>query len=234
MGGNRQIPFFEAAREAAHKIKCQLPKELQEEIEILTSSIQMLSDGVSKGDGHEAIYRQLLDARTHRQVVRLEYKSLTEWETITTKLRIYQLLYSKHSWYVVGRSSLHKEVRTFKIARIAKLETLQETYALARGFSLRRYLRNAWRIVPEGGRDQRVVVRFSPLVANNVAEVSWHPTQELEWQKNGSLLFHTTLSGLNEFSWWVLGYADQAEVLKPARLRKLVADRAKSMAKLYS
>ncbi|MGI9456200.1 MAG: WYL domain-containing protein [Aeoliella sp.] len=47
------------------------------------------------------------------------------------------------------------------------------------------------------------------------------------------MLFHVTVSGVNEFSWWVLGYADQAEVLKPARLRKLVAQRATSMAKMY-
>ncbi len=233
VGGKQHIPFYEAASEAAHKLECNLPPGLREEVQTLNGSIQIMSDGVGDLEHKKTIYQQLIDSRARRQVVRLEYESLTEWETISTKFRPYQMMYSRHSWYVVGRSTLHKEVRTFKLARIVRLEMLREKYSLARGFSLRRYLRNAWRIVPEEGRDQQMVVRFSSLVAKNIAEVTWHPTQRLEMQEDGSLLFHATVSGINEFSWWVLGYADQAEVLKPARLRKLVAQRAKNMAKIY-
>ena len=39
---------------------------------------------------------------------------------------------------------------------------------MPRGFSIERYLRNAWHLIPEPGADQEVVVRFQPLVARNV------------------------------------------------------------------
>ena len=42
-----------------------------------------------------------------------------------------------------------------------------------------------------------------------------------------------TVSGLDEISWWILGYGDQAEVIKPARLRRIVCQRAKNMAAIY-
>ena len=48
--------------------------------------------------------------------------------------------------------------------------------------------------------------------------------------RDGTLDFRAKVSGLNEISWWVLGYGDQAEVLEPPELRDLVAARARRMA----
>jgi proteasome accessory factor B len=42
-----------------------------------------------------------------------------------------------------------------------------------------------------------------------------------------------TVSGLQEISWWILGYGDQAEVLKPPELRRLVAGHAARMLERY-
>jgi proteasome accessory factor B len=88
-------------------------------------------------------------------------------------------------------------------------------------------------MIHEKGRDSDVVVRFNKLVAQNVAEVNWHKTQRLEWRDDGSLDYHVTVSGLNEISWWILGYGDQAEAIEPPELRRLVAERAKRMAAIY-
>ncbi len=233
LGGGQHIPFFSAAGDAALKLETNLPKEVKQRIAELRGAVTMIPGGIAD-EGHKAeVFRRILEARRLRQVIRITYESLTEWETIATKVRPYQLVHARHSWYLIGRSSVHSEVRTFKVSRIATAELLDESYKLPRGFSLRRYLKNAWRIVPEPGNDVQVTIRFSSLVATNVAEVTWHPTQEIEWNDDGSLLLRVTVSGVNEISWWVLGYADQAEVIKPARLRKLVGQRAQNLAKLY-
>jgi predicted DNA-binding transcriptional regulator YafY len=168
-----------------------------------------------------------------RQVVRIEYDSLTEWQKITTKLRVYHLLFSKHSWYAIGRSSLHYEVRTFNVSRILSLEMLPDVYRVPTGFSLERHFRNAWYFIPDSGPDNNVVIRFQELVARNVSEVIWHKTQRLEPQDDGTLLFRARVSGINEIVWWVLGYGDQAEVLEPLKLRRLVANRARVMVERY-
>ena len=76
-------------------------------------------------------------------------------------------------------------------------------------------------------------VRFRPLVARNVAEVLWHKTQQTAYLDDGSLDFRVTMSGLQEISWWILGYGDQAEVIAPAKLRRVVSQRAKNMAAIY-
>ncbi len=233
LGQDKGVPFYQAARSAAMKLESSLPSALREKMQDMTRSIHMRLPQINRLEGKETLYQMLIDARAARRVVRIEYDSLTEWEVITTKLRPYTLLFSHRSWYVIGRSSAHSEVRTFNVSRIVSAETLKTQYVLPRGFSIDRYLRNAWHLMPGTGRDYDVCVRFKPLVAKNVAEVVWHKTQTCKFLDKGSLEFRAKVSGLHEIAWWVLGYGDQAEVLRPTKLRKLVSDRVRNMAKIY-
>ena len=132
------------------------------------------------------VYEQLLEAIADRRSVRIRYDSLAEEKGIVTRLSPYRLLFSRRSWYVVGRSSLHRATRTFNLGRILQMEPLDDHYQIPRGFSIDRYLRNAWHLIPEQGRDREVVVRFSKLVAQNVAEVDWHKTQRLVFRDDGT------------------------------------------------
>jgi len=88
-------------------------------------------------------------------------------------------------------------------------------------------------LIPESGPDQVIQVRFSKKVARNVAEVNWHKTQQIEWNDDGTLVFSAKVKGLSEVSWWILGYGDQAEVVKPAALRKMIATHAGQMLRKY-
>ncbi len=200
----------------------------------MTRSIEIQAGQINTLTGVDQYYQQLVDAIARRRVVRIKYGSLTEWHTIDTKLRPYQLVFIKRSWYVIGRSSLHREVRTFNVGRIASLKQLREKYSIPRGFSLDKHFGNAWVMIPGSGPDHEVVIRFESAVAKNVAEVVWHKTQSFKFLENGRLEYRATVSGLDEIAWWVLGYGDLAEVIKPAKLRKLVARRVQQMHKIYN
>jgi predicted DNA-binding transcriptional regulator YafY len=56
----------------------------------------------------------------------------------------------------------------------------------------------------------------------------------VKYLEDGSLEFRAKVSGLSEIVWWILGYGDQAEVLQPAKLRRLVAQRAENLVALYN
>lgn len=233
LGRGDTLRFYEPARRAALKLEASLPAELQEQLSELTRAIHVRPAQINRLEDKEEIYQQLIDAQAARRQVWMEYNSYTEWERITTVLKPYRVTFINRSWYVIGRSSLHKEVRTFNVGRIESLHLLDETFKSPRGFSLKRYFGNAWRMITEPGPDHEVHLHFQPLVARNVAEVRWHKTQRTEFRDDGSLDFRVTVSGVNEISWWVLQYGDQCEVLAPKRLRKLVADRARAMIRRY-
>lgn len=232
LGDRRAVAFHEPARRAALKLESSLPARLRDQLRDLTGAITIRLPPTNVLEGHQEAYQQLVDAIAHKRSVRIEYDSLTEWDDICTKLSPYRVLFSRRSWYVIGRSSIHRQIRTFNLSRIRSIETLEDKFSIPRGFSIERYLRNAWHMIA-AGRDRKVVVRFSKMVAQNVAEVTWHKTQETTSNEDGTLDFTVTVSGLGEISWWILGYGDQAEVLEPAELRKTVAERARKMVELY-
>jgi proteasome accessory factor B len=233
-GKDSALPFLSPARSAAVKLESNLPARLRDQLRDVTAALHIQPPPTNPLTGYKPVYDQLLDAAATRRSVRIRYCSLKEEKEIITRLDPYGLFFSRRSWYVAGRSSLHRAKRTFNLGRILKIETLDEHFQVPRGFSIERYLGNAWHMIPEKGRDQQIVIRFSKLVAQNVAEVNWHKTQRIEFRDDGSADFHVTVSGLNEISWWILGYGDQAEVLQPLALRHMIADRAKRMVEKYS
>ncbi len=233
LGSRGGVPFFGPARSAALKLESSLPGRLRELLQGMADAVRIQPAPANPLLDHQPIYDKLLEAVSGRRRVRIRYGSLTEWEDIRTQLSPYRLLFSRRSWYVIGRSSLHRTTRTFNVGRILDLEVLDASFQIPRGFSIERYLRNAWHLIPEPGPDQKVAIRFEKMVAQNVAEVAWHKTQEVTFNDDGTLEFQATVSGLNEISWWILGYGDQAEVLRPAKLRRMVAERAKRTAQRY-
>lgn len=232
LGSNSRLPFYEAAQNAAIKLEASLPGSVRRQLEELSVGVQIKPVPGNRLEGQTPIYQQLLGAIAARRPVCMEYDSFSERLSLKLKLSPYRMLFSRRSWYVIGRSSVHHEVRTFNVGRILSLHLLDETFHVPRGFSIERYLGNAWHLIPDGP-DVDVVIRFRPTVARNVAEVVWHRTQRIHWNKDGSLDFGVRVAGVREISWWILGYGDQAEVLRPEPLRELIAQHAVNLSRLY-
>jgi proteasome accessory factor B len=233
LGGGSRLPFFEPAQRAAMKLAGSLPEKLREYIRVTGDVVQVKLDPSNPLEGSRPVFEQLLQAIGQRRCVRIRYQSLAEDKHISTRLQPYRLLFSRRSWYVIGRASLYRGTRTFNLGRIRRLEVLDEPYQIPRGFNLQRYLRNAWHLIPEKGPDCEVTIRFAKLVAQNVAEVAWHRTQQVRFHPDGSINFQVIVSGIHEIAWWILGYGDQAEVISPPELRSLVAQQAARMVQQY-
>jgi proteasome accessory factor B len=234
LGDVRKMPFLAPARTAALKLESSLPSALRKQLRGTADAVRIRLHHPSPIADKLPIYQDLLKSVHQRRCVRIEYDSLFDGAIIQTRLSAYRLLYSKHSWYVIGRSSLHRSVRTFNMKRIRHLEPTADSYEIPRNFSLERYLGNAWHIIPESGPVHEICVRFTRKVARNVAEVNWHKTQSLQWNDDGTLEFCAKVKGLSEISWWILGYGDQAEVVKPPALRKLIMAQAQRMLHRYN
>lgn len=233
LGNGSGLPFLNTARSAVVKLESSLPVRLREELRSVTGAIRIQPAPMNPLDGQKPVFDHLLEAIHARHAVRIHYGSLKEESDLRTRLNPYRLFFSRRSWYVVGRSSLHRATRTFNLGRVLQIEPIDEPFQIPKNFTLDRYLRNAWHLIPEKGPDRDVVIRFSKLVAQNVAEVQWHRTQQLSFREDGSLDYRVCVSGLNEISWWILGYGDQAEVIEPPELRRLVAERVRSMSAIY-
>ena len=84
-------------------------------------------------------------------------------------------------------------------------------------------LQRAWDIIADQPPVE-VVLRFAPDVATRVREATWHPSQRVEVEPDGSLLWRATVAGTIEIRLWILQWGADVEVLEPPALRDDVTD----------
>jgi len=231
MSGHLPMPFRSSAVLAALKIDSQMPPDIRRYCKAALQNVSINVDMHTPMDSLDKVFSQLQKAIAKRRKVQLRYRSLFERKEIRTVLSPYHLRYHNRGWYVVGKSSLHKTVRTFKLNRIKELKALKTGFVEDEKFDPAEYLGRAWSMIPDG-RIYNVKLRFLPKVATNVAEVRWHSTQTVEWNDDGSATVEFRVDGLGEIIWWILGYGDQVQVLSPVVLRRRVMKTAENMIKL--
>jgi len=226
-----QLPFRRSALLAALKIENNLPAKIRQYCNLALQSISTISGAQAPTDILDRTFAGLQKAIINKRKVNIRYHSLFEDKIIDVELCPYHLLYNQRAWYVLGHSSLHKSVRTFKLNRIKELEITDKCFLGGEKFDLAEFFGRAWSMIPEG-QLYNVKLRFLPKVANNVTEVQWHSTQKVTHNSDGSATVEFRVDGLGEITWWILSYGDQVQVLAPKALRNKVVEVAKSMIQL--
>jgi predicted DNA-binding transcriptional regulator YafY len=79
----------------------------------------------------------------------------------------------------------------------------------------------------------RIEGGLEDFVASRVAETTWHPTQALTKNADGSLTWRARVSGTLEIRPWILGWGADVEVLAPQALRGEVAEVVRKAAARY-
>jgi predicted DNA-binding transcriptional regulator YafY len=99
-------------------------------------------------------------------------------------------------------------------------------------FELKGYFGNAWAVY-RGGKSYDVEILFTKEAALTVTEGTWHHTQKVRKNKDGSVTLTFTVDGLNEIVRWVLGWGSRAKVIQPPELRDLVIQQLKETTESY-
>ena len=229
-----QLPFRKSALLAALKIESNLPAEIKKYCSNVLRHIWTRTDvkALSRQSARfDRIFARLQKAIAKKQKVNVTYRPPLEEEATTVELCPYHLLYENGTWHILGHSSLHDRVRTFELNHIQAVQRTGQCYLDDEDFDVSEFLRRAWSTVPEGQMHD-VKLLFLPKVAVDVAEVTWHHSQIVTRNEDGSVLVEFCVDGLNEITWWVLGYGDQVRILSPESLRKRVREIAENVVKI--
>ena len=156
--------------------------------------------------------------------------------------RVYEYLLSPYFLepYAVGRT-IHVigfreppgAIRTLKVERIRRAEITATPYTIPHDFDPRNLLRDAWGIWYTEEEPVEVILRFHPRVAHRVKETRWHPSEHLEEQPNGALIWRARVAEPQEMLPWIRGWGADVEVLAPEELRLTLIREAKALARLY-
>ncbi|HLB45688.1 MAG TPA: transcriptional regulator [Anaerolineales bacterium] len=183
------------------------------------------------------ILERLTEAWANRKRVRLWEKPKENKPAVERLYEPYFLEPSGvgYSLYVMGYDHLRKDIRTFKIDRLARVEPTEEPFAAPADFDPYKYLHNAWG-VNWGSGNQPVEVRLrfpSGRVADRVRESEWHYSQKREDLPDGGCILSVTVGSTLEMKPWIRQWGKDVIVLAPEELRREIAEEMREAARLY-
>lgn len=138
-----------------------------------------------------------------------------------------------HGIYVFGWCKAEDKMRNLRIDRISKAVMLDEDFRMEDDFDSQEYFRYAWNIWVTG-TVTKVVLRFTPRVAQRVRETLWHSSQEISTEPDGGILFKVTIHEPLEMLPWIRGWGRDVEILQPLDLRDEMIHEIGEMKKIYA
>jgi proteasome accessory factor B len=224
------LPFREAALIAGLKVENSLSSDIRRYCARSLRTVSLQSDPTAAAEGLlDTIFSQIQKAIMDKRTINVHYYCPKEHREIDMELNPYHLLYSRHAWYLLGKSRADERINAIKLSYIKNVHILDRDFIEEPPFDLRDYLGRAWSMLPEG-RIYNVKLRFMPEVAYDVTSVQWHETQVVHFEDDGSAIVEFCVDGLNEITWWILSYGDQVEVLAPRVLRQRIVQIAQRIA----
>jgi predicted DNA-binding transcriptional regulator YafY len=124
--------------------------------------------------------------------------------------------------YLMGFDESRGAVRTFRLQRIIDLSVTPATFEPPEPAMVQEGLERAWGVIADQ-EEVEVVLRFDPAIAALVTETTWHPTERVAHEADGSVIWRARVPGTIEIRRWILGWGAQVEVVEPRDLRDEVA-----------
>jgi predicted DNA-binding transcriptional regulator YafY len=161
----------------------------------------------------------------------MTYRAMRDKTETRRLVAPYRLLFFDGAFYLIGYCGLRQDIRVFALDRIRRLDLTDETFDLPADMILDDFLKSSFGVFL--GPSTRVQVRFAAETAGYIAEKTWHASQKLRPQKDGSMIFEAEVAGTEEIKRWILTWGAQAVVLAPKSLRDELRREAEKMLKTY-
>lgn len=137
----------------------------------------------------------------------------------------YKLWYANGGLYLIAWDYRKEQFLAFAIERIRSVQLTNSRFNERADFDFEKLHESAFHMI--WGEPQQVRIRFSAAQAPYVQERTWHPSQRLKEQSDGSVVMEMTVGDLGEVRRWLIGWGAEAEVIEPQALARDVVDHAR-------
>lgn len=177
------------------------------------------------------ILQQISVALIKQTRLYLRYQSY-EGEQTTREISPIKLIYYQENWYLDAYCHLRKALRSFKVSRVLNAQSTPAKSKQISQADTDAHYQSAYGIF-SGQAINNAVLQFYDDVARDVALQEWHPQQQGDWNEHGYLLT-VPYNKDTELIQEILKYANDVEVISPAKLRKKIINIASDVTLLYS
>jgi proteasome accessory factor C len=209
-------PFDDAMQSAEKKLLTALGRDAREAESLATSTVVAEPDAIVA-----AHLRNLVVAVRRRQRVTIDYAAISRAQAEKRGVDPYGIVHHAGEWYVVGHCHKRGDVRTFRIDRIAALETTTERFEIPETFDLAAYRRE--RLYVPSADSVTVRVMLDAIAVTRIG-ANW-PVGEVTPNDDGSAELLVDCDGFEWVTSWVLGLGRHAWIAGPEDARRAMQDR---------
>lgn len=209
--------FHDSVHSALQKIRASLGPEGTAFLERLREAIRVRPGPHKRYAEVREVIRTLNEAVLERRSVDMEYRTGRTGRSSTRRLDPYRVWYRAGGLYVVGHDHKRDALRTFAVDRILEATLTDARFEVPESFDFDALTASAFGVVADPAVAVRI--RFAPCWALYVEEHSWHPSQRVEHEADGSIVLHMEVGAGDELRGWVLSFGSGAELLEPEALR---------------
>lgn len=169
---------------------------------------------------------QIVDLIKKSSIVKFDYHSFERDDIKGHILHPYLLKEYRNRWYLIGYHPGYKEIRTFGVDRISKLQDSGKEYTMIKDFDPVMYFEHSFGIT--NGKPEEIVLSFSPQEGLYIKSQSLHKTQKIIIDTKEEFRVSIKVMPSYELQMQLLSYGENVKVLKP----KYLADKIKEIHKI--
>jgi proteasome accessory factor B len=224
--------FWQAAQDVFKKLRSAFTEQALSHLAQFECLFHQTAVGASDYSQRGELIDTLMRGMEESKAVHILYRSQQATEPAFRDVYPYGMAYHRGSLYLVAFDPQEAKIKHYKVDRIERVEVSPFPFQRPADFDLERHLSPSFGIF-QGDGDVSVTIRFLPPVVRYVLESSWHPSQQLVKQPDGSLLADFSLSSYAEIKSWALSFGANAVVLGPPELRREMVVEVERMAGRY-
>ena len=223
--------FYNSLESLFEKIKTTLSPEYIEYLGKVENSLEVRSKPYKQYAELKDTINRVSDAVVQKKAIEIAYYAMSRKKVTRRKVAPYKMWFFDGTFYLVGKCGLRKDIRVFALDRIKKIEITDEKFEVPEDLNIDDFMKSSFGVFQ--GDPIRVRVWFAADIADYIREKIWHETQNIEDQKDGTLIFEAEVAGTEEIKFWILKWGAKAMVLAPESLREEIQYETEAMLKNY-
>ena len=228
----RNTPLEASVKNIFSKLTDMLPQEVsmdttfigKDNITFIADPLPAISD-----DTFTAVFKAM---RSHR-TIRFFYRALNRSDYTEHRANPYHVLCQKGNWYMLAYDFNHDRITTFSLARIKDNYIEENAFSVPKGFNPRLYFDSSFGVWNNDAPPVKIELLFSKEINTYILERTWHDTQEIRQNDDGTVYLSFFSNQLQETLHWVMHFGSSVRILNPPELAEQVKEEARKILSIY-
>ena len=223
----RNTPLEASVKNIFSKLTGLLPHEVSLDTTFIGKDISFIADPLPTIE--DTTFTATFKAMRSHRTIRFFYRALNRSDYTEHRANPYHVICQKGNWYMLAYDFNHDRITTFSLARFKDIEIEENAFSVPEGFNPRLYFDSSFGVWNNDTPPVKIELLFSKEINTYILERTWHDTQEIRQNDDGTVYLSFLSNQLQETLHWVMHFGSSVRILNPPELAEQVKEEARKI-----